>query len=143
MPTDSPAPRRSIAEVLAAARASGPHRFTPRELQEALAGERAPLVIDIRGAHTRGPEGHIPGAVVIDHTVVEWRLDPQCPYRMDGGPGYDDIVVVVCNEGYSSSLMARNLRELGLVHATDLDGGFRGWAAAGLPVQAEPTRHVH
>ena len=132
---------RSIAEVLATARASGPERISPPHLAELLADGSATL-IDIRGPHTREPEGHVPGGIVVDHTVVEWRLDPQSPHRMQGGPDYEDLVVVMCNEGYSSSLMARNLRELGFQRATDLDGGFRAWAAAGLPVDGKPTRHV-
>lgn len=139
---DAEPARRSIAEILAQARADGPHRPTPREMHALLASGEATL-IDIRAGVTRGPEGHIPGAVVVDHTVLQWRLDPQCAHRMEGGPGYDDLVVLMCNEGYFSSLQARSLRELGFHRATDLDGGFRAWAAEGLPVQAEPSRWVH
>lgn len=71
-----------------------------------------------------------------------WRLDPSSASRMDDGPGHDDLLVTVCNEGFSSSLSARDLRELGFARATNLEGGFRAWAAAGLPVEPRPTRYV-
>lgn len=99
-------------------------------------------VIDLRTPWTRDAEGHIPGAVVIEHTVHLWRLDPQSPRRMEDGPSYDDELVLVCNEGYASSLHARLLREIGFSRATDLAGGFRAWAAAGLPIQKHPTRYI-
>ena len=99
-------------------------------------------VIDIRSAVTREPEGHVPGATVIERLVLEWRLDPSSAHRMDGGPGHDDPVIVLCNEGYYSSLAARDLRDLGFHRATDLVGGFRAYAQAGLPVDEEPTRYV-
>ncbi|WP_262425757.1 rhodanese-like domain-containing protein [Brachybacterium sp. Z12] len=99
-------------------------------------------MIDIRSVATREPEGHIPGATVIERLVLEWRLDPGSAHRMPEGPGHDDLVVVVCNEGYYSSLAARDLRDLGFHRATDLIGGFRGYRAAGLAVEAEPSRSV-
>ncbi|MBK0332540.1 sulfurtransferase [Brachybacterium sp. MASK1Z-5] len=130
---------RSIAEILAEAR-RGTARVAPSDLPGPLRdGAR---VIDVRTPWTRDAEGHIPGAIVVEHTVMLWRLDPLSPSRMADGPSYDDDVIVVCNEGFSSSLAARDLRELGFSRATDLEGGFRAWAAAGLPVQAEPTRYV-
>lgn len=129
----------SIEEVLAAAR-QGVERLTPEGLLAAQA--QGAQVIDIRSAATRDPEGHIPGATVIERLVLEWRLDPSSRHRMAGGPEHDDLVVVVCNEGYYSSLAARDLRDLGFHRATDLVGGFRGYRDAGLPVQAEPTRSV-
>ncbi len=131
--------RRSIADVLAAAR-RGVERVHPDQLAEHQA--RGAWVIDLRTPWTRDAEGHLPGAVVVEPTVFLWRLDPQSPSRMADGPGYDDEVVLLCNEGYSSSLAARDLRELGFSRATDLDGGFRAWTAAGRPVQAEPSRYV-
>ena len=99
-------------------------------------------MIDIRPASTREPEGHVPGATVIDRLVLEWRLDPGSDHRMDDGPEHDDLVVVICNEGYYSSLAARDLRDLGFHRATDLVGGFRAYAEAGLPTAAQPTRQV-
>jgi rhodanese-related sulfurtransferase len=120
--------RRSIDQLLDEARAGlvrlGPH--------ETLAAQRdGALLVDVRPAADRAVEGTLPGAVVVERTVLEWRLDPACDARLPVA-SYDRKVVVVCNEGYSSSLAAATLRELG-VDATDLDGGFRAWAAAGLP----------
>lgn len=130
---------RSIDEVLAASR-RGVDRITPSELPALL--QSGAHVIDVRSAVTRDVEGHIPGAVVVERLVLEWRLDPASAHRMEGGPSREDTVVVVCNEGYHSSLAARDLRELGFPRATDLVGGFRAWKAAGLPVAPEPTRYV-
>ena len=135
---DSPA-RHSIEEILDASR-RGVERIDPADLPALLAD--GAHVIDIRNATTRGPEGHLPGATVIDRLVLEWRLDPRSSHRMEGGPEYEDLIVVVCNEGSYSSLAARDLRDLGFERATDLVGGFRAHLAAGLPVQEEPTRVV-
>ncbi len=92
------------------------------------------LLVDIRYAALRDADGTIPGALVVERNELEWRLDPTCPDRSPEASGFDLPVVVVCNEGYASSLAARSLRELGLHRATDLDGGFQSWRAAGLPV---------
>jgi rhodanese-related sulfurtransferase len=99
------------------------------------------LVIDIRPVANRAEEGEIPGSVPVERIVLEWRLDPNGTHRL---PGFDadTPVIVVCNEGYASSLAARDLRRLGLRNATDLVGGFRGWARAGLPVSPGATRAV-
>ncbi|WP_152351610.1 rhodanese-like domain-containing protein [Brachybacterium subflavum] len=130
---------RSIAEILVEAR-RGTARVAPRDLPGRL--HDGARVIDVRTPWTRDAEGHIPGAIVVEHTVMLWRLDPVSPSRMADGPSYDDDVIVVCNEGFSSSLAARDLRELGFSRATDLEGGFRAWAEQGLPVEPEPTRYV-
>lgn len=132
---------RSIDEVLADSR-DGVDRVEPAQLHSLLEGDGA-HVIDVRNAVTRDIEGHIPGAVVVERLVLEWRLDPASPHRMEGGPGHADLVVVVCNEGYHSSLAARDLRQLGFGRATDLVGGFRAWKARGFPVDGEPTRYVN
>lgn len=122
-----PAERRpTIAEVLAEARARLPHRPGPDELQAAL--ERGALVVDIRPAANREDEGELPGAVVVDRNVLEWRLDPASPDRIPEATGHDREIVLVCNEGYASSLAAETLQRLGLSNATDLDGGYRAWA---------------
>lgn len=126
----------AVDDVLAAARA-GLVRLTPA----AAAARDDVLFVDIRPAHNRAAEGEIPGSVPIERIVLEWRLDPHGAHRIDGVTE-DTVVVVVCNEGYSSSLAARDLRAVGLRHATDLDGGFRAWAAAGLPVRPGPTPAV-
>ena len=93
--------QHSIEEILEAAR-QGVERISPEDLPAAQA--QGAHVIDIRSVATREPEGHIPGATVIERLVLEWRLDPGSEHRMPEGPGHDDLVVVVCNEGYSSSL---------------------------------------
>jgi rhodanese-related sulfurtransferase len=65
--------------------------------------------------------------VIIDRNVLEWRLDPTCPHHIRQASSADVRIIVVCNEGYSSSLAAATLRQLGLSRATDLNGGFQGW----------------
>jgi rhodanese-related sulfurtransferase len=82
----------------------------------------------------RDRDGEVPGAVVVDRNVLEWRLDPASPYRIPEVTGYDLEVIVLCNQGYSSSLVADTLRTLGLRRAVDVVGGFEAWAALGLPV---------
>ncbi|MBB5912112.1 rhodanese-related sulfurtransferase [Nocardia transvalensis] len=106
-------------------------RVEPREAAT-LQAEGA-LVVDIRPYANRLNEGEIPGAVVVERIVLEWRLDPAGDHRLPGLTA-DSQVIVVCNEGYASSLAAADLHGLGLPRATDLDGGFRAWKAAGLPV---------
>ncbi len=87
------------------------------------------LVVDTRPADQRDRDGDLPGAVVIDRNVLEWRLDPSSPHRLPIAGDPDRRIVVVCNEGYSSSLAAHTLQRLGLTRATDLIGGFQAWAA--------------
>jgi rhodanese-related sulfurtransferase len=120
-----------IDDVLAASRA-GVHRLTPAELVAAAA--RGALVVDTRTEAHRRAQGEFPGALVIDRTVLEWRLDPACPYRIPEATGTDLEVVVVCRHGYSSSLAAASLRAIGLHRATDLAGGVEAWLAAGRPM---------
>ncbi len=91
------------------------------------------LVVDLRPHANRLAEGEIPGAVIVERIVLEWRLDPTGEHRLPGLTA-DTPVVLVCNEGYSSSLAAADAHDLGLHRATDLIGGFRAWKAAGLPV---------
>jgi rhodanese-related sulfurtransferase len=99
------------------------------------------LLVDIRPQADRAAEGEIPGAAVVERIVLEWRLDPHGTHRL---PGFteDSTVIVFCNDGYASSLAARDLRRLGLRRATDLVGGFRAWRAAGLPTQDGGTPAV-
>jgi rhodanese-related sulfurtransferase len=94
-------------------------------------------LIDIRGDSQIARDGTIPGALVIARNVLEWRLDPGSQHRHPQAPGLDDRVMVLCDEGYQSSLAAATLQELGFAHATDVVGGFQAWRAAGLPV-ADP-----
>ena len=121
---------RNVDALLAEARA-GLVRLTPVEALRAQAA--GAVLVDIRPEANRRAEGAIPGAVVIERTVLEWRLDPACEACLPLA-SYDLHVVVVCNEGYSSSLAAATLQQLGVDRATDLVGGFRAWKAAGLPV---------
>jgi len=121
---------RTIDDVLADARAQL-KRVDPVQAHEAAG--RGAVLVDIRPAANRAAEGEIPGAIVIERNVLEWRLDPSSDARLPIA-GYDLEVIVVCNEGYTSSLAAAALQELGVHLATDLEGGFRAWAASGLPV---------
>ena len=99
------------------------------------------LLVDIRPLHNRVADGEIPGALPIERIVLEWRLDPHGDHRVDGFTE-DTTVVVFCNEGYASSLAARDLRDLGLPNATDLVGGFRAYREAGLPVREGGTQAI-
>ncbi|GHD66435.1 sulfurtransferase [Streptomyces mirabilis] len=106
------------------------------EAEEAYSAAQAgeALLVDIRYAALRERDGLIPGALVVERNELEWRLDPQGSHRAPEATSHDLRVVVVCNEGYASSLAAVSLHQLGLHRATDLVGGFQAWKAAGLPV---------
>jgi len=93
------------------------------------------VLVDIRPTEQRREEGEIPGAIVIGRNVLEWRLDPRSDARIVELARYDACIIVLCSEGYASSLAAASLRQLGLRKATDIAGGFRAWKAAGLPVR--------
>ena len=96
--------------------------------------------MDIRPAAQRAAEGEVPGALVIERNVLEWRFDPASDARLPQAGRYDLPVIVMCSQGYTSSLAAASLQDLGLTAATDLDGGFQAWATAGLPVvPAQPV----
>ncbi|MGP9018167.1 rhodanese-like domain-containing protein [Streptomyces sp. BR1] len=113
----------------------GLDRIGAREAHDtARAGEA--LLVDIRYAALRDRDGLIPGALVVERNELEWRLDPQGSHRAPEATSHDLRVVVICNEGYASSLAAASLRQLGLHRATDLVGGFQSWRAEGLPVVA-------
>ncbi|MGW1712924.1 rhodanese-like domain-containing protein [Streptomyces sp. NPDC002156] len=92
------------------------------------------LLVDIRYAALREQDGLIPGALVVERNELEWRLDPRGSHRASQATGHDLRIVVICNEGYASSLAVASLHQLGLHRATDLVGGFQAWRAAGLPV---------
>lgn len=108
-------------------------RVRPEEAYDAARAGEAVLV-DIRYAALRERDGLIPGALVVERNELEWRLDPQGSHRLPEATGHGLRVVVICNEGYASSLAAASLHSLGLSRATDLIGGFQAWRAAGLPV---------
>jgi rhodanese-related sulfurtransferase len=120
----------TVEQMLAAARARL-HRIGPAEA--AAAREAGALLVDIRPGWQRADEGEIPGALLIERNHLEWRLDPTSDARIAQAVDHDVAVVVVCSEGYTSSLAAASLQELGLHRATDLVGGFHAWRAAGLP----------
>jgi rhodanese-related sulfurtransferase len=127
------APYRSIDDLLADAR-TRLQRVTPAEAARAAA--TGALLVDIRPSEQRERDGEMPGAVVIDRNVLEWRLAPASAHRIPEAGDRERTIIVVCNEGYASSLAAATLQKLGLANATDLDGGFQAWRAAGLPVVA-------
>jgi rhodanese-related sulfurtransferase len=97
------------------------------------AADEGALLVDIRPYEQRTRDGVIPGAILIDRNVLEWRLDPKSPNRIPE-TAYDRSIIIVCNEGYASSLAAATLQQLGLRRATDLEGGFQAWRGSGLPV---------
>ncbi|QLJ06539.1 sulfurtransferase [Streptomyces sp. NEAU-sy36] len=130
-PTPSPHPV-GIDELLERVR-TGYRRVEAREAYDAARAGEA-LLVDIRYAALRERDGLIPGALVIERNELEWRLDPRGSHRLPEATGHDLRIVLVCNEGYASSLAAASLHQLGLHRATDLVGGFQSWRAAGLPV---------
>lgn len=121
---------KTIDAILAEAR-TRLRRVRPQEARSAWA--RGALLIDIRPAEQRRREGEIPGALNLERNVLEWRLDPASPDRIPEIESHEQELILVCQEGYASSLAAASLQDLGLVNATDLDGGIAAWAAEGLP----------
>jgi rhodanese-related sulfurtransferase len=120
---------RSIHDLLTDAR-SELRRLTPAEARERQ--QLGGLLVDTRPAAQRADDGGIPGALIIERNVLEWRLDPASPHHIPEITDHQTDVIVFCSEGYASSLAAASLQRLGLVNATDLDGGFVAWKAAGL-----------
>jgi rhodanese-related sulfurtransferase len=117
----------AIDVLLAAARADLA-RVKPRDLDDEIAA--GALVIDIRPIEQRQRDGAIPRAVIIDRNVLEWRLDPSGPHHIPEVTDAGRRIIIVCNQGYSSSLAAATLRKLGLRQATDLEGGYQALKAA-------------
>jgi rhodanese-related sulfurtransferase len=111
-------------------------RLTPQEVDRALAKDA--ILIDIRSETQRAIDGTVPAARFVPRNVLEWRLDPSSPWRDPELARTDALVILMCNEGYQSSLAAATLQELGLRRATDLLGGFQAWRTVGLPVQSPP-----
>lgn len=128
----------SVEEFLNQARAEI-SRVEPAEA-DALRRDGA-LLVDIRPWRNRRAEGEIPGSIAIERIVLEWRLDPHGTHRLSGITE-DTPVIVLCNEGYASSLAARDLKRIGLRNVADLAGGFRAWAAAGLPVRPGASESI-
>ncbi|HEX9623984.1 MAG TPA: rhodanese-like domain-containing protein [Streptosporangiaceae bacterium] len=123
---------RSIDEILDDARRRL-RRLTPVEAQAAVAA--GAVLVDIRPQAQRRAEGAVPGALLVERNVLEWRFDPRSDAKLPEATGYDLELIVMCSQGYTSSLAAAALQDLGLRRATDLAGGFQAWEQAGLPVQ--------
>ena len=130
-----PSGARTIDDLLAEARARI-ERVTPREAAERIA--EGAYLVDIRPAAQRRREGEVPGSLIVERNVLEWRFDPASDARLPQATGYDVDVIVLCSEGYTSSLAADALRTLGLHRATEVIGGFLAWATAGLPTTGTP-----
>jgi rhodanese-related sulfurtransferase len=124
--------RRTVDDLLAEAR-SRLLRLGPE--QAAAAMEGGAVLVDIRSEAQRAADGAVPGAIWHPRNVLEWRCDPDCEARDPRIGGLDRHVIVMCDQGYQSSLAAANLQALGFARATDLDGGFQAWRAAELPVE--------
>jgi rhodanese-related sulfurtransferase len=127
----------TVDEMLAAAR-SRLTRLTPREAYGEMA--LGAILADIRPAAQRAASGEVPGSWIVERNHLEWRFDPASDARLPWVSGYDHRVIVICVEGYTSSLAAAALQDMGLRRATDVDGGFAAWAEAGLPVAPASAR---
>jgi rhodanese-related sulfurtransferase len=121
---------RGIEQILEAAR-QRLHRLDPANAHAAM--RSGAILVDIRPEAQRVTEGIVPGALHGERNVLEWRFDPRSDARLPETSGYDLHVIIMCSAGYASSLAAASLQDLGLRRATDLIGGFRAWAKAGLP----------
>jgi rhodanese-related sulfurtransferase/mannose-6-phosphate isomerase-like protein (cupin superfamily) len=122
----------SIEQMLSVARARL-RRLSPNEAYEAVAKTDA-ILVDIRSHGQRETEGSVPGALIVERNVLEWRFDPASSARLPVATNHDLQVIVFCSEGYTSSLAAAALQDLGLWRATDMVGGFHAWRATGLPI---------
>ncbi len=126
----------TVDDLLAAARARL-QRVAPAQAAAEHAG--GALLVDIRPAWQRARDGEVPGSLVVERNHLEWRLDPASGARLPEAVDHDVRVLVLCEEGYTSSLAAAALHDLGLHRATDVEGGFAAWARAGLPVRPGAT----
>lgn len=126
------ADRQTISDLLEACRARI-DRFRPLEASGAV--DAGALLVDTRCAEERAATGVIPGSVHVPLSVLFWRLDPASGYEDPRLADLERRVILVCADGYSSSIAAATLRDLGFVKAADLDGGFAAWQAAGLPIE--------
>lgn len=138
-----PEPRRKTINQLLDEARSGLERVAPAELAELMAAAESAeggqlRVIDIRPRDDRERTGVIEGSEHIGQLVLEWRLDPDSGASEGTAADFGDHLVILCNQGYSSSLAAAQLQRLGFARATDLDGGVEGWIEHGLPVVPPP-----
>ena len=111
-------------------------RLRPEAAAEAVAS--GAILVDTRYESQRRAGGEIPGAIKIERNHLEWRLDPDSAARIPEATDHARPVIVICQQGYSSSLAAASLLDIGLINATDVIGGFEAWVAAGLPVEPAP-----
>lgn len=137
--TERPHGAWSIDEILVAARARLA-RLSPQEAFAACCG--GATLVDIRPAAQRAADGEIPGSLVVERNHLEWRFDPVSDARLPWVTGYDQQIIVFCAEGYTSSLAAASLLDLGLASTSDMVGGYRAWVAAGLPTAPAAYRTV-
>jgi rhodanese-related sulfurtransferase len=126
--------RRNINDVLAAAQ-SKLARLTPS--QAATRARDGWTIVDVRAADLRDQHGHIPGSVHAPLNVLEWRVDPASGDQEPALAGREDRLILICQDGYSSSLAAVRLHELGFTNTSDVIGGFVGWLAAALPIETK------
>jgi rhodanese-related sulfurtransferase len=126
-------PRKGVDELLADARADI-ERYTVAEAFEFH--QQGALLIDIRPVAQRAEYGEVPQARCIERNVLEWRLDPQCEFRLPDIGSYERRIIILCQAGYASSFAAASVRLLGYAHVGDVVGGFEAWRSAGLPTQA-------
>jgi rhodanese-related sulfurtransferase len=125
-------PRQAgIDEFLARAR-ERLRRLTPLEALEAVGV--GGLIVDIRSERQRETQGFVPGAYFVERNVLEWRADPHCPHHDPVLTSVHGPLILMCAQGFQSSLAAANLQEIGLAQATDMEGGFERWRSEGLPV---------
>jgi len=124
--------RRTIDDLLADAR-DGLQRLPPHAARAAQA--QGAIIVDVRPHEQRARDGAVPGAIHHPRNVLEWRCDPACEARDERLADLGHHLIVMCDEGYQSSLAAANLQAIGFTRATDLAGGFQAWRAAGLPVE--------
>ena len=126
-----PADDSAVARNLARAR-EGLARISAEQAFDEV--QQGAVLVDTRTFEQRRVQGDVPGALRIDRTVFEWRLDPTGPWCIPQVTGPDTRIIVMCRQGFSSSLAAASLQALGLRRATDIAGGFEAWRDAGLPV---------
>jgi rhodanese-related sulfurtransferase len=132
-----PASARTSIDVMLAHARAGLQRLEPAEAHEAMT--RGAVLIDTRAEDLRRRDGWIPGALSVPLSVLEWRLDPDSPQRDPALADLQAHVLLICAHGFSSSLAAARLQQLGFARATDVIGGFEAWEQAGLPVERDAS----
>ncbi|WWC69808.1 uncharacterized protein I206_103751 [Kwoniella pini CBS 10737] len=132
--------KSNIEKYLEAKRANI-RRLTPEKAYRAITEQAGTILVDTRPSTYRNSEGIVPGAIVVERNVLEWRLDPTSPDCIEEAKAHGFKPIIMCNEGYASSLAAQVLVDLGVETATDLEGGYRAWKAKGLPIEKAEKGH--